>query len=127
MVTDCGLLVLPTFVEAKLNDGACDRLILITSLPLAPATATKTLPAASTVAPYDTIPAITVVWQLMLAQPAGTSTTSPGPPESVTKTSPAASTATLSGADHPPPTVIWQPLLVQPAGTSTTSLRPKSA
>src|SRR5450631_524625 len=84
----------------------------------------KTLPAASTAIPYARI-VLTVIWQLAVVQPAGTSTTLRV--SSATKTSPAASTATASGCTHPLPTFVWQLLLVQPAGIFTTVLRPKSA
>src|ERR1039458_9621543 len=52
MVTDCGLslLVPPTFVEAKLNDGGCDR--FTSTIWFVPLYETKISPAPSTATPY---------------------------------------------------------------------------
>src|ERR1039458_1329960 len=118
MVTDCGLslLVPPTFVEAKLNDGGCER--FTSTIWLLPLYETKISPAPSTATPYgaSVLFAMIEVWAPEVPLPRDASCHKNPLMSSATKISLAPSTAPPVGDSSPLSSVVWTP----PGVTSTT-------
>src|SRR5271168_542816 len=96
-VIDCGLslLVEPTYVEEKLNDGACERFTSVTT-PCVASLPVKISPALSTARLIGCTRLVMVDWT-----PLGVSSITWPRQGSATNTSCAASTATPYGHDSP--------------------------